>query len=56
MRYTLRDFIEENPERARHFIYEFEGNIFEYEKISQMNIIMTSDIVVDYLNFIVKIR
>lgn len=56
MRYTLKDFIEDDLERARHFIYEVQGERYNYEQISHFNILMSSDILVDYLNFIVKIR
>ena len=56
MRYTLRDFIEDNTDRAKHFIYEVQGKRYNYEQIIQFNILMSSDILVDYLNFIVKIR
>lgn len=56
MRYTLKDFIEDDPDRAKHFIYEVQGKRYNYEQISQFNILMSSDILVNYMDFIVKIR
>lgn len=56
MRYTLRDFIEDNTDRAKYFIYEVQGEIYDYEEISKFNILMSSDILVNYMDFIVSIR
>lgn len=56
MRYTLRDFIEDSKDRAKHFIYECQGKKYTYDEVIRINILMTSDILVDYMNFIVKIR
>ncbi len=59
MRYTLRDFIEDSKDskdRAKHFMYECQGKRYTYDEVIRINILMTSDILVDYMNFIVKIR
>ena len=56
MRYTLKDFIEDNGDRAKHFIFEVQGDRYNYEEIIKFKILMSSDILVDYMNFIVKLR
>ena len=57
MRYTLKDFIEEDPERANQYLYMLpDSNVLEYSQIKNCRILMSSNILVDHMNFIVKIK
>lgn len=57
MRYTLRDFIKEDTERAKRFLYQLpDSTVWEYSQIKNCKILMSSDIIVNYVDFIVKIR
>lgn len=53
--YTLENWIQEDPERAKHFIYIFSYNGVEmsFDKIPK--IILSAHILVDHMRFIVKI-
>ena len=55
MMYILEDWIQENPDKAAHYlyIYSYNGTVMSVDKIPR--ILLSAHILVDDLHFIVKI-